>query len=522
MAVVVSAATSFFLTPYVLHHLGDETYGLWVLIVALSDYYIFLQVGVRSAIVRYVSRNLALRDNEAVNRVVATSFYFYLSILVLVTCGTFFLSRHVTDFFSVKPANAAPFAALFALVGVAQGFDFPLNVFEGSLEAMGRFDQLYGLRITGMILRVILIVVVLQKGGGLFAVGAATVLSTLTLRFLAVPLAFREVEGFSLHPRGIDKRTFKDMLGFGLTSFTVGIGERLKSSIYPVVIAKFLSASAVTMFALPAKLLSVPLSGLGMMTEFVNPLSSHLEAHQDGGGLRRVLILCGESIFLLLSPFAVLMFVFGKEMISLWVGTSYASTYPLLVMMTIGIGMATTQASTQSLLFGIGRHRGLVWMRLVEGLGIAALGIVLMRTWGLWGYAFSTMIVALSINLILIPRYACRILGMPVRTYLEKGCLKPCLYSLPLAGTLLVFKHAFPVKSWAGLIAAVLIGGTVYAITLLAGALPKRHLQVSWWSLSVLDLLRRRFVEREKDLNISAGTELLSGFERAKEQSFAE
>ena len=522
MAVIVSAATSFFLTPYVLHHLGDELYGLWVLVVALTDYYVFLQVGIRSAIVRYVSRNLALHDMDAVNRVVASSFYFYLAILMLVSSAALAFSQQITHFFSVKPAYVLPFAALFALMGIAQGFDFPLNVFEGCLEAVGRFDQLYAFRITGLIVRVILIIVVLQNGGGLFAVGATTILSTLMVRFLAVPAAFREVKGLSLHPRSIDKKTFKEMLGYGLTSFTVGIGERLKISLYPVVIAKFLSASAVTMFALPSKLLSVPLSGLGMMTEFVNPLSSKLEAQQDETALRRVLILCGESIFLLVCPFAVLMFVFGKQIISLWVGTGYASTYALLVLLTIGVGMSTTQASTQSLLFGIGRHKGLVWIRLLEGIGIAVLGIVLMKPWGLWGYAFSTMVVSLSINLLLIPAYACRVLRMPLYVYLKSGCLKPSIYSAPLVLSLLMLKYSFSVQSWLILIAVATVGAAVYLGTLLAGALAKRTSQISWWSLSVLDLLKQRFIDGKKDIEIAGGSDLVGEFGPAAEQSLAE
>lgn len=491
-AVIVSAVISFFLTPYILHRLGDEAYGLWVLIVALSDYYLFLQVGVRSAIVRHVSRNLALHNCEAVNRVVATSFYFFMCIFVLVIGIALSLHHHVANFFSVKPGNIAAFSGLFLLVGAAQAFDFPLAVFEGSLEAVGRFDQLYSFRIVGMILRVVLIIVVLEKGGGLFGVGAATVLSTLALRCVAVPVAFIEVEGFSLHPRGIDRKVFKELLTYGATTFFIGVAERLKSSLYPVVIAKFLSASAVTLFSLPTKLFNIPLNGIGSMTEFVSPLSSQLEARQDKAGMRRLLLLCGETAFLLFAPLAGLMLIFGKQMLSLWVGNNYVSTYPLLVLLTFGLGVCATQLSIQSLLFGIGRHKGLIWMRLTEALGTAVLGIILMKFWGLWGYAFATMIVSLTINLLLIPRYVCRVLEMPLPKYWFNAVLKPSLFSLPFVGTLLAFEHIVPVKSWASLIAATLLGALVYVLTLLSGVTLKRRFQVPQTSLGIMELLSTR------------------------------
>ncbi len=522
VAVLVGAATSFFLTPYILHRLGDEAYGLWVLVVALSDYYLYLQVGVRSAIVRFVSRNLALHKTETVNQTIATSFYFFMGIFTIVACIAFSLEHHVSSFFSVRPVDAAAFASLFLLVGIAQAFDFPLSVFEGALEAVGRFDQLYSFRIVGLLLRVALIVAVLTHGGGLFGVGAATVLSTLVLRFLAVPLAYREVDGFSLHPRGINKDMFKQMLGYGITSYSVGMGDRLKNSLYPIVLAKFVSPIAVTMYSLPFKLLNVPLNGISTMTEFVNPLSSQLEAHQDNAGLRRLLILCGESAYILFAPLAVLMIVLGKQMITLWVGNSYASTYPLLVLLTIGLGVSTTQASTQSLLFGIGRHKGLIWMRLTEALGAAAFGVALLHPWGLWGYAFATMVTCLAINMVMVPRYACKILEMPLSRYLAKGCLKPCMFSLPLAVALVEFNHVFPVKTWIGVIAGIVLAGAVYGLTLLAGAISNMRYRTAWSSMSILNLLQKRFLEGKIDLDLAANTAVLNEFEKAEEQSVAE
>src|SRR5438034_11236518 len=62
VAVVANASVGIFLTPYVLHRLGDEAFGVWVLIVNLVGYYGILDAGVRSAILRYVSRHKELNE----------------------------------------------------------------------------------------------------------------------------------------------------------------------------------------------------------------------------------------------------------------------------------------------------------------------------------------------------------------------------------------------------------------------------------------------------------------------------
>ncbi len=495
--VFVSAATGIFLTPYVLHRLGDEGYGLWVLVVTLTDYYLFLRVGIRSAIVRYLSRSFALRDAQTVNKVIASSFYFYTAMLFVVFGLSFLTAPFVSGIFSVKSANAHAFETLFLLVGIAQGFDFPLSVFEGALEASGRFDQIYGIRIAGMVLRVFLVIIVLHKGGGLFGVGAVTVLSALGLRLVAVPLAYREVEMFSLHPRGIDLKTFKEMLGYGLTSFSVGVGEKLNASLYPIIIGKFLSAAAVTLYSLPTKMLSIPLNGIGSMTEFVSPLASQLQARQDKSGLRRILVLSGQGAYIIFAPLTVIMLLFGKQMILLWVGSSYVWTYSLLVLLTFGLGVDATQYSMQSMLFGMGKHKGLVRFRFFQALGSAALGIALMRIWGLWGYALAVTTVSILINLIILPRMVCEVVEMPLHTYYLSACVKPCLLSLPLLVVLLIVDGGFPPASWKGLVTALLMGFVVYILTMAFAVWRGKNKQDSWPSPDILAVMASRAFPRK-------------------------
>src|SRR5436305_13256702 len=78
VAVIANACVGIFLTPYVLHRLGDEAFGVWILTTNLVGYYGILDAGVRSAIIRYVSRHKELNEPDRVNEVVASAFYYYL------------------------------------------------------------------------------------------------------------------------------------------------------------------------------------------------------------------------------------------------------------------------------------------------------------------------------------------------------------------------------------------------------------------------------------------------------------
>jgi O-antigen/teichoic acid export membrane protein len=494
LAVIANAAYGLLLTPYVLHHLGDEAYGLWTLTVTCVGYYGLLDIGVRSSILRYVSRHQALGQRDCVNEVVATAFYYYLAACAVILIATFASVGPVSHFFPI-PANLLPaFKGLYILAGAIQGFTLPLVVFAGSLEAAGRFDQMYLTTVFGLAVRVVAIIVVVHLGSGLFGVGAATLLSQLFVYCIQVPLCFRANPGMSLRPRWARKAVFRDMLRYGSVSVTVGIGERMRGYVYPLLIARFLSPVAVTMFALPVKLMQVPTDGVGTMTEILNPLSSRLEAQNDFSKLRQLILNSSQTAFLLLIPLAALLITFGRELLSFWVGAKYSAAYGLLVLLTLGLGAAATQCCIQSMLFGIERHKALIWYRLGEGLSVVIFGSIALKLWGLEAFAAVIAVTLLTTSLFLVPRHLCQILGLSLSRYLTEGVLKPLALAVPMIGTYIAIHRNFQITGWKDLLLAAMAGGCVYAITLLVAGAASMGTSERWYGVGVLRMLAQRFL----------------------------
>lgn len=494
IAVTANAAVGFFLTPYVLHHLGDEAYGLWILTVTCVGYYGLLDIGVRSSILRYVSRNQALGNRDAVNEVVATAFYYYLAACVLILVAAFISVNPVCRFFSISPALLSSFKGLYLLAGAVQGLTLPLVVFAGSLEAAGRFDQMYSTNVIGLAVRVVAVIAVIQAGGGLFAVGAATLLSQLLPYCIQIPLCFRANRGVSLHPKWVRKSVFCDMIRYGSISVSVGIGERMRGYIYPLLIAKFLSPVAVTLFALPVKLMQFPTDGVGTMTEIVNPLSSRLEAQNNFNKLRQLILNSSQTAFLLLIPLASFLIIFGKDLLTAWVGSRYTSAYGILVLLTLGLGAAATQCCIQSMLFGIERHKALIWFRLGEGLSVAIIGSIALKLWGLEAFATVIMVTLLTTSIILVPRHVCKILGLSLSRYLFEGPVKALVLGMPCMGAFLFIQSIVVVRNWRDLLLVAVAGGCVYAFCLFIAALASSRAKDKWYAVEVLQIVAQRLL----------------------------
>src|SRR5512134_2426942 len=72
-AFICGAAVNFFLAPFVVHRLGDTVYGIWALFGSVTGYLGLLDLGVRSAVTRYLARYAAEGDTEGANRMASSA-----------------------------------------------------------------------------------------------------------------------------------------------------------------------------------------------------------------------------------------------------------------------------------------------------------------------------------------------------------------------------------------------------------------------------------------------------------------
>ncbi len=322
----------------------------------------------------------------------------------------------------------------------------------------------------------------------------AVVLASIFLAYvLQIPLAMREIRGISLNPRWVSKAKLKEMFRYAFVTIGVGVGDKLKANIFPVIVGVLASPIAVTLFSLPTRLLRFPIDGVSTMTEVVNPASGYLEAREDYKKLCRLLLLSAQGAFLLLAPMATFLLIFGRDLLRLWVGAAYVSAYALLVILTLGMSAGATQAGIQAMLFGMGRHKGLIGYRLGEAAAFIVLGGIALKLSGLEAFSIVVSATLLLTSLILVPRHVCQILDLPLRTYLIEGCLKPCLLTIPCAAALLALHSWVAVGSWLVLLSLLAAGGLVYLATLLWAALrSKRGAGNQWSSIGVLEVLAER------------------------------
>src|SRR5271166_5489424 len=100
-ALAVNVLVGIFLSPFILHHLGDTAFGIWVLIFSVTGYYGLFDLGIRSSIIRYVSKYMATGDSGKLASFVNTALFSYTGIGVVSMVLTALLSSSVEHWFRI-------------------------------------------------------------------------------------------------------------------------------------------------------------------------------------------------------------------------------------------------------------------------------------------------------------------------------------------------------------------------------------------------------------------------------------
>src|SRR5581483_9343822 len=116
IGVGATLASGFIISPYLIRKLGPEAYGIWAISLALIENYGFLDLGFRSATVKYVAHHWASSEPRKVNEVINTGLMLSATVAAVVFSAVAAGSRYLTSFFQVTEAHRHDFEVLLILV----------------------------------------------------------------------------------------------------------------------------------------------------------------------------------------------------------------------------------------------------------------------------------------------------------------------------------------------------------------------------------------------------------------------
>jgi len=464
LSLITSSIVGFLLAPFVLHRLGDSAYGLYYLIISATSYYGLLSLGVRSSVVRYVANFKATGNEEDLCRVVNTCFFSYLVLGSLVFGLTLLGSAYVDAFFKISPSFLRDAQLLFIISGTALAINFPLSVFSGILEGLQKFYLMSPFEIFCTLLRAGLVVFFLDRGLGLLTVALITCGINMVLYNVFCIIVVMRIQKLHWGLRFIDRRTFRLVAHYSLNSFVVTLSGMLRGGAENIVTGIFISPAAITFYSIGEKLSEYIGRIVRNLAFIFIPMASHLHATNDETRMRKLFVEGNRICTFISFPFAALLIIMGKPIISLWMGPQYvAKSYIILVLLTVPAALWFSQATSTRILYGINQHVWLAKVYPIEGAASLAISLLLVRRLGIVGVAMGAAIPLVFTGMFVIAPHLCKILKMSLLQAFAQTYLPPLGMCVPLIFVLLLFRWFSPTPSLSLLIVQVVSGGAVYA-----------------------------------------------------------
>ncbi len=462
----VSIAVSFYLTPFLVGHLGKEVFGFYGLATDVVNYVKIISIALNSLAAKYITVELVRGHKDKAERYYSSIFISNIALSLLLAPVLTVIVIWIQSFFQVSDKYVGDVRILFALVFSTMILNLITSVFGCATYATNRIDLRAYTELGKAALRAslyLLIFTVLRPS--IVYVGIVALALESYNSFVQIVLKRRLVPDLHIRRRSFDGRLVISTLRVGVWNSLNHLGDLLLSSVDRIAANTMLGEAAGGDMSIVKTMPSLLSGVITAINGVFMPRIATRYAENDTGALVKEVRMAQRIMGVFSTAIVMILMIYGREFFTLWVPGNDAdllmklSALDVSRMMLIGVVWPVSNLN-------IMMDRIKIPSLLVIGSGVANLGgmYLLIRFTGIGIYAIplTTLILTILFYGIFIPVYPCKELGLSRGTFF--GPVAEMLVSAGLiAAVIIPLKRLFVIKSWT---AFILYGGISGVIAL--------------------------------------------------------
>lgn len=441
--VAAEALVGLILTPFLVHSLGDETYGIWILIGAMTGCFGVLDFGLRGAVGRFVAFHHARNDRAAIERVLSTAAVTLCGVALVALAGMCITAWALPWLFEIPAelVSAARWATV--IVGLQLAAFFVLRLFDAALFAYQRFDILNLIDIPTIVLRAALLWWLVSAGYGLMGLAWVSLLAVVLSGLVKGWCMFRITPGMRIWPSLADRDVRRELLGYGLWNFIISAAAIARSQLSPLLIGLLIGVRAVGPFSIIMRLSTMAMTILASATSVLSPVAVAAHALDDEAGRKQLLIVGTRLSCCLALYFLTLYVCLGKPLLSLWIRADFIEHWPNLVALGCGEVLPMSMSVGNGIILAMARHRRLAALAILETVLSIGVSALVAPFFGLLGFVIVLAATATLFRGVFVLFHVCRLVAISPWEFVWRTLVGPALCSLApfLALFLLVSVH---------------------------------------------------------------------------------
>ena len=469
LLMLINVGVTYIILPFNLRMLGQEQYGVWLLVTSMTGYLGLLLLGIPMASVRYITRYVTEKNYDEMNAMIANCAALYLTVgfvSLVVGSSLIFVFR---QFYTIPTSLVWPaqIAFLCVVLNISIGFfsQLPYGIMAAHHDFVARNLVLSATALT----KLALIILFVKYFPSLVYLALAQICATLVDAAIIWTVVKRRHPQVHLQLSRFHISVIKKIFSFSVFVLVLQIGNQLSFQTDSLVIGKRLQISMIPFYAVANSLTTYTIDFVVGIGAVVMPMATRLQTENKVEELQRIFLRWSKIAFSLAVLSTVCIMVLGPPFIARWMGPTFEgpSGTVLRILVFSNLFFLPIRGVALPVLMGLGEASRPTLFFLAAGILNLILSVVWVRPWGLAGVAWGTAIpnIAFAGAILLL---ACLELKLPVSRYFRYVAARAALGAIPVAAFLYWVQRAFTLQSYARLGIAALTTAFVFGLVWVA------------------------------------------------------
>jgi O-antigen/teichoic acid export membrane protein len=432
-------------TPYIVHKLTVEGYGIYAMLTSMIGYYAFLDLGLGQSLIKFIPQHMAANDYGAISRSVNTAVCIQILVGGLASGLLIVFADPILRWLAIPLGSWA--GAKAGLIACAIGFFFQMlsGTMRSLLMGLQRYDITSNISIARDVGVNVVLVTLLFLGGQLKAALYAAAFLTVVFFVVYFRAARRNLPQWRIS-LVLDKKLFWQLFNFGVFLFISTLAQSFSVYFMRFLLSAIAGPSTVTYYTIPFMIIIGFGGFLSTSIAVLLPFSAEMAARGNRESLQDVYLRAAKYNVVLGLPVLALMGIFSRPILSIWMGGTFADQAWLAMrLLCLASFVASLGTIPAVMAFGLGYSRliaGFSFVAMVLAFGMA----IPLIHWA--GVAGAALAVALASPVWIVFSFyaAARHLGVDFTTHFNRVYRFHVVVGLPLLVAALLVEEFQPVR----------------------------------------------------------------------------
>ena len=325
VAIGINILTGLLYTPWMIHSIGREAFGLYTLAMSVISLFVF-DFGLSSAVTRFIAKYLAEGSQNKADNCLGLVYRLYIIIDILMVVILFGLFPFIPQIYrELTPNEVADFKIVYVIAAIYSVFSFPFIPVNGVLTAHEKFIQLKLCDIAHKLIIVLTMSFCLFLGGGLYSLVIVNAVAGVVMIFMKLYCIKKYTfQGFNL--KYFDKNEFKEIVDFSGWVTIMSIAQRFIFNIAPSILGALSGSTSIAILGIATTLEGYTYTFANAINGMLLPKVSRIVSNENGDVLP-LMVKIGRIQIYITSLIVFGVICLGEQFINLWVGDDFTESY---------------------------------------------------------------------------------------------------------------------------------------------------------------------------------------------------